>query len=204
MSSIMAVLLVLQFSRLKTYVPFNYWTMVVLMSVIGTLVTDILADDVGVSLVTLSIVFTIAMTAGFIIWHKNEKTLSIHSINTAKREAYYWLIILLAFALGTGVGDLLAESFALGYATALILFSGMILLVIFSYYVLKMNDVLAFWLAFILTRPLGASLGDYMTKPVTDGGLGINAMNVNILFLLVIISLVVFLTVQRQKVLSAE
>ena len=109
MSVIMTALLILQFRKIKIYSPVNYWSIVILMSIIGTLITDILVDNFGVSLVALTIVFTITMILGFIVWYKSEKTLSIHSIDTAKREAYYWVIILLAFALGTGVGDLISE-----------------------------------------------------------------------------------------------
>lgn len=204
MSTIMAVLLFLQFFKIKRYVPVSYWSMVVLMSIVGTLVTDILVDDVGISLVTLSIIFTIAMGLGFFVWHKNEKSLSIHTINTGKREAYYWLIILLAFALGTGVGDLVSEGLNLGYGTALVLFSGLIIAVTFAYFVLKINAVLAFWMAFILTRPLGASLGDYMTQSMPDGGLGLNAMNVNIVFLVLIVGLVTWLSVQQNRVVEID
>jgi uncharacterized membrane-anchored protein len=204
MSALMAILLFIQFSRLKRYVPVIYWSIVVLMSIIGTLITDILVDSLGFSLITLSIVFLITMIAGFIVWYINEKTLSIHSIDTAKREMYYWFIILLAFALGTGVGDLISEGLSLGYGIALLLFSGTIALIAFDFYVLKMNSVLTFWLAFIMTRPLGASLGDFMTKTANDGGLGMSMTTVNILFFFVIICLVTYLSLMLQKDVSLE
>jgi uncharacterized membrane-anchored protein len=129
MSIVMAALLILQFTRLKRYVPASYWGIVVLMSILGTLITDILVDLMGVDLVTLSLVFTVMMLAGFYFWYRSEKTLSIHSIDTGKREAYYWVVILLAFALGTGLGDLISEHFAMGYGVALMLFAGMIAVV---------------------------------------------------------------------------
>jgi uncharacterized membrane-anchored protein len=204
MSALMAILLFIQFSRLKRYVPVIYWSIVVLMSIIGTLITDILVDSLGFSLITLSIVFLITMIAGFIVWYINEKTLSIHSIDTAKREMYYWFIILLAFALGTGVGDLISEGLSLGYGIALLLFSGTIALIAFDFYVLKMNSVLTFWLAFIMTRPLGASLGDFMTKTANDGGLGMSMTTVNILFFFVIICLVTYLSLMLQRDISFE
>jgi uncharacterized membrane-anchored protein len=204
MSALMAILLFIQFSRLKRYVPVIYWSIVVLMSIVGTLITDILVDSFGVSLITLSIVFLITMIAGFIVWYINEKTLSIHSIDTAKREMYYWFIILLAFALGTGVGDLISEGLSLGYGIALLLFSGTIALIAFDFYVLKMNSVLTFWLAFIMTRPLGASLGDFMTKTANDGGLGMSMTTVNILFFFVIICLVTYLSLMLQRDISFE
>jgi len=148
-------------------------------------------------LVTLSIVFTIAMLAGFVVWYKSEKTLSIHSIDTAKREMFYWIIILLAFALGTGVGDLVSEGLQLGYGVALLIFAASIAIVAFGFYGLKMNSVLAFWIAFILTRPLGASLGDFMIKPVIEVGLGLGMTTVNILFLFVIVGLIAYLSINK-------
>jgi uncharacterized membrane-anchored protein len=199
MSGIIACLLIFQFTKFKRYIPVNYWAIVLLMSIIGTLITDILVDDFGVSLVTLSIVFTATMLIGFAAWYKSEKTLSIHSIDNTKREAYYWLVILLAFALGTGVGDLISEGMNLGYGIALMLFGGLIALVTFGHYVLKMNAVLSFWLAYILTRPLGASLGDFMIKPGNEGGLGLAISNVNLIFLFTIIGLVAYLDIQHRR-----
>lgn len=197
---VMAVFLWLQFAKFKRYVPAIYWSLVVLMSVIGTLITDILVDSFGVSLTSLSIVFTITMLFGFFVWYRSEKTLSIHTIDTARREAYYWLIILLAFALGTGVGDLISEGMALGYGMALISFGASITTVAFCYYVLKMNGVLSFWLAFILTRPLGASLGDFMIQTASEGGLGLGMTKVNMFFLVLIIGLVGYLSIKRNKI----
>ena len=192
MVGIMGVLLYLQFGRLKRYVPANYWTLVVLMSVVGTLITDMLVDMAGVSLLTLSGVFAVMMLAGFFLWYREEGTLSIHSIDTGKREAWYWVVILLAFALGTGVGDLISEHFALGYDRALLLFSGLIATVVVAHYAFKLNAVTAFWIAYVLTRPLGASLGDFMTQAPADGGLGIDILSVNMAFLAAIVMLVGF------------
>jgi uncharacterized membrane-anchored protein len=199
MSAIMATLLYLQFARLKRYVPLNYWSIVILMSIIGTLITDMLVDLAGVSLETLSVVFTIAMILGFAEWYRKEKTLSIHSIDTGRREFYYWVVILLAFALGTGVGDLISERLAVGYGWTLLLFSGLIAMVSVGFYVFKINGILAFWLAYILTRPLGASLGDYLTQPLTEGGLGLGMVNVNFVFFAAIATLVTYLTMQKNR-----
>jgi uncharacterized membrane-anchored protein len=199
--SIMAFLLFLQFSKIKRYEPVNYWSIVVLMSIVGTLITDILVDKMGISDLTLSIVFTITMIAGFLVWHKQEKTLSIHSIDTAKREAYYWIIILLAFALGTAFGDLISEQIlSAGYGIALMLFAGLIAFVAVGYYVFKLDSVWAFWLAFVLTRPLGASLGDFMIQSFSNGGLGINITYVNILFFAIIVYLVVYLQFKQNNI----
>ncbi|WP_457551456.1 COG4705 family protein [Desulfobacula sp.] len=184
---------------LKRYVPTSYWTVVILMSVVGTLITDLLVDNFRVSLVTLTVIFTATMMAGFAVWYKKEKTLSIHSITTDKRERYYWLIILLAFALGTGAGDLISEGLDLGYGNALLIFASAIAVIAFAYFVLKMNAVLSFWLAFILTRPLGASLGDFLIAKVPDGGLGLGMIPVNIIFLSIIIILVGYMEIKQSK-----
>jgi uncharacterized membrane-anchored protein len=171
MAGIMVVLLYLQFAKFQRYVPANYWSLVVLTSVLGTLITDILVDLAGVSLVTLSVVFTALMLTGFYLWYREEGTLSIHSIDSGKREAWYWVVILMAFALGTGVGDLISEHYALGYDKA-------------------------------LTRPLGASLGDFMIQTPADGGLGFNTMMVNVAFLTAIVSLVGYEFVRVRQALS--
>jgi len=199
MSGIMTLLLLLQFTQLKKYVPSSYWGIVVLISVIGTLITDILVDDFSVGLLPLSIVFTIMMLGGFWAWYKKEGTLSIHTIDTSSREAYYWIVILLAFALGTAVGDLISEYFALGYDVALSLFAGMIALVTIAYYFLKLNAVLAFWIAYILTRPLGASLGDFLIQSPQDSGLGVDMLIINASFFFTIVVLVFYLTIQLKK-----
>ncbi|MCK7549666.1 hypothetical protein ACFQGA_15030 [Marinobacter koreensis] len=204
MVGLMVVLLYLQFGKLKRYVPANYWTLVVLMSVIGTLITDMLVDLAGVSLGTLSTVFTVLMLGGFYLWYREEGTLSIHSIDTGKREAWYWVVILLAFALGTAVGDLISEHFALGYDKALLLFSGLIAAVAIAHYVFKLNAIAAFWFAYVLTRPLGASLGDFMIQAPADGGLGVNMMTINIAFLTAIVSLVGYELFRIKQALLAK
>ncbi|MFT4907112.1 MAG: putative membrane-anchored protein [Oleispira sp.] len=203
-TTIMAILLYFQFTNIKRYIPANYWTIVVLMSIVGTLITDILVDVIGISMLTLSIVFTVAMLLGFFIWFESEKTLSIHSIDTGKREAYYWIIIILAFALGTAAGDLMAEHLGLGYGLTLLIFISMIAAVTTAYFALNMNGVLAFWLAFILTRPLGASLGDFLTKASNEGGLGIDMLLLNGIFFITIIGLVFYLSTLQKKTLTIK
>lgn len=203
-SFLMGLLLCLQFFRLKRYVPANYWTLVLLMSVVGTLITDMLVDIAGISLLALTIVFSIMMAAGFFIWYRNEKTLSIHSIDTGKRELYYWIVILIAFALGTGVGDLISEHFAMGYDKALLLFGGSIAVITVAYYKFGLNPVTAFWIAYVLTRPLGASIGDFMIQKPADSGLGINMLTVNQFFLIVILALVSWEWLRAGKSASRE
>ncbi|MBW6421488.1 hypothetical protein KX729_08545 [Rhizobium sp. XQZ8] len=196
-AAILVVALVMQFAR-KRYIPSVYWTAVVLISVVGTLVTDNLVDNFGVALETTSIAFTIALAVTFAVWYASERTLSIHSIVTARREAFYWLAILFTFALGTAVGDLVAEVFALGYLTTGILFGAIIAAIAAAYYVLKINGILAFWLAYILTRPLGASFGDLLSQPLEYGGLGFGTIVTSLLFLAAIVALVAYMTLRSK------
>jgi uncharacterized membrane-anchored protein len=196
--ALLAVLLVAQF-RLRRYVPVVYWAVVVVISVFGTLITDNLTDAKNVPLTTSTIVFSIVLAAVFAVWYAVERTLSIHSIVTTRREAFYWLAILFTFALGTAAGDLLAEKADLGYAVSIAIFGGAIAVVTFAHYVLKMNAVLSFWLAYILTRPLGASIGDFMSqKSHKYGGLGLGTTGTSYIFLACILVLVMFLTVTKR------
>ncbi|MCB0091574.1 MAG: hypothetical protein KDE54_26970, partial [Caldilineaceae bacterium] len=147
---------------------------VVLISVFGTLITDILTDNLDFPLEASTILFSMALAATFAIWYANEGTISIHSIYTTRRESFYWLAILFTFALGTASGDLMAEGLSLGYlVTGLIVFA-MIATVIAAWR-FGLDDDLAFWIAYILTRPLGASIGDYLTQAPSNGGLGLGA-----------------------------
>ncbi len=196
MSVFLAVALFVQF-RLRRYVPGIYWLAVVLISVVGTLITDNLVDNFGVPLLTTTIVFSVALAAAFAVWYASERTLSIHSIYTTKREAFYWLAILFTFALGTAAGDLVAEDFYLRYLTSVVVFSALIGLVILAYAYARLNAVLAFWIAYILTRPLGASIGDYLSQGRDAGGLALNAVTINAIFLVTILALVAYLTVTR-------
>jgi uncharacterized membrane-anchored protein len=213
-SAIMTVLLVValfvQFRR-DRYVPAIYWFAVVAISVVGTLITDNLTDGFGVPLLLSTAVFTVLMLATFGAWYRSERTLSIHSIVTSKREAYYWAAILFTFALGTAAGDYLAESLNIGYWKSALMFGAAIGVVTAGHYIAKAvlsaehkrqssNAVLAFWLAYILTRPLGASVGDYLSQPKADGGLGLGTTGTSALFLATIIGLVSYLTITKRDV----
>jgi uncharacterized membrane-anchored protein len=201
MSVLLIVTLYFQF-KARRYVPGIYWLAVVLISVVGTLITDNLVDNFGVPLETTTIIFAIALIATFMTWYTREKTLSIHSIYTTGREAFYWLAILFTFALGTAAGDLAAEGLSLGYLQSALIFAVLIGLVTFAFYVLKMNTVLAFWIAYILTRPLGASLGDYLSQSPDDGGLGLGSVVTSALFLLTILILVIYLTRTKRDAIT--
>lgn len=196
MSGFLVAALVLQFAQ-KKYVPWIYWLTVVLVSIVGTLITDNLVDNLGVSLETTTIAFSIALLATFIVWYSFEKTLSIHTIYTTRREAFYWLAILFTFALGTAAGDLAAEGLGLGYLQAGLIYGAIISIITFAYYVLKMNGILAFWLAYIVTRPVGASFGDLLSQPVSNGGLGFGTVITSALFLACIVGAIVYMAVTR-------
>lgn len=203
MGILLVIALILQF-RSRQYIPGIYWLAVVLISVVGTLITDNLTDNFGVSLQVTTVVFAIALALTFIIWYAYEKTLSIHQINTTRREAFYWLAILFTFALGTASGDLLAESLKLGYLLSAAIFAGGILLVYLAYRLFHLNAVVAFWIAYILTRPLGASIGDELSQAKAAGGLGLGTVITSIIFLLAILVTVIYLTVTRKDVIGEE
>jgi uncharacterized membrane-anchored protein len=201
--AVLVLALVLQF-RLRRYVPTVYWLSVVLISVVGTQITDNLSDNLGVSLVISTIAFSIALAIAFAAWFASEGTLSIHTIYTTRREAFYWLAVLFTFALGTAAGDLSAERLNLGYWVSALIFGGLIAAVTFAHYRLKLNAVLAFWIAYILTRPLGASIGDFLSQPRHDGGLGLGTTVTSVLFLGAILGVVAFLSVTRKDVTEAH
>ncbi|WMP18772.1 COG4705 family protein [Thiothrix lacustris] len=183
--------------KTKTYTPWLYWMTVVMVSIVGTLITDNLTDNLGVPLSFSTAAFSVALAVTFWLWHKSEGSLSIHSIYTAKRELFYWAAILFTFALGTAAGDLLAESVGLGYAISALAFGAVIAVITTGFYAFKLNGVLAFWLAYIITRPLGASIGDLLSQDVGNGGLGLGTMGTSAVFLVAIVVLVSYLTMSR-------
>jgi uncharacterized membrane-anchored protein len=196
--ALLVALLVWQF-KLRRYVPGVYWSVVVVISVFGTLITDNLTDRYNVSLTTTTPIFAIILAIVFAVWWGFERTLSIHSIVTRRREAFYWLAILFTFALGTAAGDLTAEKADLGYGVSIGIFGGIIALVAVAHYVFKLNAVLSFWLAYILTRPLGASIGDFMSQNSKQyGGLGLGTTGTSYIFLACILVLVTFLSLTKR------
>jgi uncharacterized membrane-anchored protein len=197
MSVLFLVVLGIQF-RTPRYVPGVYWLTVVLISVVGTLVTDNLTDGLGVSLTTSTIVFAVALALTFLAWYASERTLSIHTIVTSRREAFYWLAILFTFALGTAAGDLVDEQFGLGYWTTALLVAAIIAAITVGHLVFRAGAVLSFWAAYVLTRPLGASLGDGFSQAKTDGGLGLGTTVTSAGFLVVILAVVSYLAVTRR------
>ncbi|MFF2806466.1 hypothetical protein ACFVT2_04660 [Streptomyces sp. NPDC058000] len=203
MTALLIAALALQF-RARSYSPARYWLAVVLISVVGTLISDNLTDNLGVPLEVSTAVFAVALALTFGAWYLSERTLSIHSIRTTRREAFYWLAILFTFALGTSAGDLTAERLSLGYWFSAVVFAVLIGTVALARFALDLNAVWAFWIAYVLTRPLGASLGDYLSQPSGDGGLGLGTVGTSALFLAVILALVVYLTRSKRDALPTD
>ena len=196
--ALLAALLIAQF-RGRRYIPSVYWSVVVVISVFGTLITDNMTDRYSVPLTTSTPIFAVILAIVFAIWWRFERTLSIHTIFTLRREAFYWLAILFTFALGTAAGDLVAEQFSLGYGVSIAIFGGIIALIAVAYFALHANAVLTFWLAYIMTRPLGASIGDFMSQHSHKyGGLGLGTTGTSYIFLTCILALVVWLTITRR------
>jgi uncharacterized membrane-anchored protein len=202
MAAVLAALLFAQF-KTRRYVAGFYWATVVLVSIEGTLITDNLSDNYGIDQTITTPVFATALALTFAAWFYVERTLSIHTIFTRRREGFYWLAILFTFSLGTAAGDLISEKLNLGYWVALGLFAAAIGLVLVARFGLKLNAIACFWAGYILTRPLGASLGDLLTASKTDGGLGLGTMPVSGVFLVTILGVIVYLAKTKTDV-SAE
>lgn len=192
MVTFLSAALFMQF-RSPRYVPWIYWLTVVLVSVVGTQITDALTDRLEVSLYVSTAIFAVMLAAIFAIWYQTERTLSIQTITTSRRELFYWAAILFTFALGTAAGDLATEALGLGFKLGVVVFGILIALILGAYY-LRANAVLTFWLAYILTRPLGASFGDLLSQARAYGGFGLGTTLTSIVFLAVIVVLVAILT----------
>jgi uncharacterized membrane-anchored protein len=184
--------------RTRSYVPWIYWLTVILVSIVGTQITDLLTDKLEVSLYLSAAAFACTLAAIFAIWYGVERTLSIHTIVTTRRELFYWAAILFTFALGTAAGDLATEALGLGFQLGVIVFGVLIAVMTFAYY-LGANPVLTFWLAYILTRPLGASLGDLLSQSRSYGGAGLGTIYTSIAFLTVIVALVAWVTFEDER-----
>ncbi len=200
MGALLIAVLVFQF-RARRYVPGIYWLAVVLISVVGTLASDNLVENYGVALQTTTIAFSAILICVFASWYAVERTLSVHTIFTTRRETFYWLAVLFTFALGTSAGDFLSEQLALGYLAALGIFAAAIAVVAVLHFGLRLNAILSFWLAYVLTRPLGASIGDYLASPKGEGGLGLGTNLTSFLFLGTILALVVYLAISKRDVI---
>jgi uncharacterized membrane-anchored protein len=202
MGSALVIMLVFQF-RARKYIPWVYWLTIVFVSVAGTLITDNLHDGLGVELWVTTLVFGVILIGVFALWNLQEKSLAMKSITTTKREAYYWAAILFTFALGTSAGDQFAESFNLGFALSLVIFAAGIILAVVLWRTKVIGEVTAFWIAYILTRPLGASLGDLLSQAPKNGGLGLGANNTSVIFLTLILASVIYLSLTKKDEIKA-
>jgi len=206
MSAVLVIALVVQFAQ-KRYVPLPYWVAVVLISVVGTLITDNMVDNLHIPLQVSTLFFTIVLAITFGAWYAVERTLSIHTIYTTRREIFYWLAILFTFSLGTAAGDLVSEQFGLGYLVAGLLFAAVVIVIAMAYFAFRIDGVLAFWLAYILTRPVGASFGDLLSQPPEYGGLGLGTVVTSWIFLGTIAAIVLYMTLTsegRELVVKAD
>jgi uncharacterized membrane-anchored protein len=188
MAALLASALVLQM-RARRYVPWIYWLCVVLVSIVGTQITDALTDGLEISLHASTAAFAAILATIFALWYASERTLSIHTIVTPRRETFYWAAILFTFALGTAAGDLATEALGLGFQIGVLAFAGLIGLVALAHR-FGLGAITSFWMAYILTRPLGASLGDLLSQSRPNGGLGLGTSTTSLVFLAVIVVLV--------------
>jgi uncharacterized membrane-anchored protein len=186
------------------YVPWIYWLALVMVSVFGTMAADVLHVGLGIPYLVSTAVFTVALAAVFAVWYATEKTLSIHSIHTRRREAFYWATVLTTFALGTAAGDMTATTMGLGYFASGVMFAVVIAIPAIAHWKAGLNAIVAFWFAYIVTRPLGASFADWMGVPHSRTGLGLGTGPVSLVLAVVIIGFVGYLTATRKDVEDAH
>ncbi|MEV5958238.1 hypothetical protein AB0M11_31525 [Streptomyces sp. NPDC051987] len=203
MSALLAVVLAIQF-RTASYHAVVYWPVVVLVGIVGTLVSDDLTDTMGVPLEASSILFAIVLVVVFLVWYRRERTVSLHSIDTPGRESFYWAVVLLTFAFGTAAGELVSERMNFRHWLSAVLFGLVIAAVALAHFALDLDAVGSFWTVYILTRPLGASIGDCLSRPAGDGGAGLGTVVTGALFLGVILGVVVYLAVTRRDVAQPQ
>lgn len=200
---VFAVAMILQL-RTDRYVPWVYWLAVSMVAVFGTMAADVLHIEFRVPYPVSSMLFALALVAVFWSWSRTEGTLSIHSITTPRRELFYWAAVLATFAMGTALGDLAAYTLNLGFLTAGILFAVLFALPGLAYYVFRIDSVLAFWAAYVMTRPLGASFADWTGKNTSAGGLGLGDGPVAAVLAVLIVAGVTYLTVTRSDQVEAR
>jgi uncharacterized membrane-anchored protein len=199
----LGIALYIQFSS-KVYTPWKYWLAVSMVAVFGTMAADVVHIGLGVPYIYSSIFFAVVLTIVFITWYKKEKTLSIHSITTIRREIFYWLAVISTFALGTATGDLTASTLRLGYFVSVLVFLVLILVPLVAYFTFGLREVIAFWVAYILTRPLGASFADWFGKSRSVGGLGVGDGVVGLVLIIAIIVLVLYTSRQKKVVFNSS
>ncbi len=181
----------------RRYVAWIYWLAVVMVAVFGTMAADVTHVVLGIPYLVSTVFFAVALAVIFVVWYASEKTLSIHSINTPRREMFYWATVIATFALGTAAGDLTAATLGLGYFSSGVLFAVLFAVPALAYRLFGLNEVVAFWFAYIMTRPLGASFADWFGKPIL-GGLGLGDTKVALVLTILIIGFVGYLTITRK------
>jgi uncharacterized membrane-anchored protein len=187
----------------RRYIAWTYWLAVVGVGVFGTMAADVLHVRFGVPYAASSVLYGVVLLVVFVSWQETEKTLSFHTIDTPRREAFYWAAVVATFAMGTALGDLTATTFGLGYFASGLLFAAMIAIPAVGYWRLGWNPILSFWFAYVATRPLGASFADWMGKPKSVGGLGWGEGTVALALTILIFCLVAYLAITRRDVQSA-
>ena len=203
MTSVLAVLLAAQLLLTK-YIPSVYWATIVAVSTVGTLITDNMHTNFGWQNWQLTILFGVVLIAVFAIWWAQEKTLSIKTINTRKREGYYWVAVLATFAMGTAAGDIFLDDLGFPLLESTFIFLAVIVVIAALWRIKVLGQVFGFWTIYILTRPLGASFGDYLSlsKDEAPDALGLGAQNVTLVFLGLIVALVVYLSITKRDVIT--
>jgi len=181
----------------RRYVAWIYWLAVVMVAIFGTMAADVIHVVLGIPYLVSTVFFAVALAVIFVVWYASEKTLSIHSINTPRRELFYWATVMATFALGTAAGDLTASTLGLGYFSSGVLFAVLFAVPALAYWLFGLNEIAAFWFAYIMTRPLGASFADWFGKPIL-GGLGLGDTKVALVLTILIIGFVGYLTVTRK------
>ena len=190
--------LILQFAVVRRYVPWVYWLAVVMVAIFGTMVADVLHVELGIPYLVSTGLFLVALTVIFITWYRTEKTLSVHSITTRRREAFYWATVIATFALGTAVGDMTASTLGLGYLASGLLFAVIMAIPAIGYWLFGLNEIIAFWFAYIVTRPLGASFSDWIGRSSDLGGLGLGTGQISLILAIIIAILVGYLTLTHK------
>jgi uncharacterized membrane-anchored protein len=183
----------------RRYIPWIYWTAVLMVAVAGTMAADVLHIRFGVPYAVSTTLFAVILAAVFVLWYRTEGTLSIHSIGTARRELFYWAAVIATFAMGTATGDLTATTLGLGYLASVFLFAGVMLVPAVGYWRFNWDEVFSFWFAYVLTRPLGASIADWLGKPHSAGGMGLGDGVVALVFTVAIVACVRVMTLQWRR-----
>ena len=186
----------------RRYIPWIYWLAVIMVAIFGTMAADVVHIVLGIPYLVSTVCFTLVLATIFVVWYASEKTLSIHSINTLRRELFYWATVMATFALGTAAGDMTAATLRLGYFSSGVLFAVLFAIPALAYWRFRLNAIVAFWFAYIMTRPFGASFADWLGKPHHVGGLALGDGYVSLGFALLIIAFVRYLTVVNDRTSS--